>query len=383
MQNGHDQDPSCIHYNIDGIEYYHKVTKVFRQHPDFPEGEHSHNNGNVGWVALTVSPQTKVDIPDGTKVYVCWPKQGDSSEFDKWHAAQGDHWSSKPMGGWYGDTTDANTPVGSTGGGGSDNNVIRDEMSSNSIYSTLSLSLGTPKNNTWEHYAIVREGDTFRTFKNGKIIDEVTGAIPVLRYDEDRGDYLIPSGDGERFNIKSPTNNPILSIAGDTKFINSNWYLNGHLDELRISKGHARYEEEFSMEGDVIQGAVEATIPVLQPTSCITYCPDNKMLYAFTANNGLVYRIDPMSDTIMSGSSFSDSDVERVTDSYYCPINNTILVSSYDGLYKLHSFLPKAQKVNKVFNVWPEVSTGGKMTFAATVNKMYFSDKNYIYEIEA
>jgi hypothetical protein len=237
---------------------------------------------------------------------------------------------------------------------------------------TFTLTLGSPLNDVWEHYAIVRKENEFKTYKNGKLIDSMGEGIYVTRYGE--GASYAWNG----FNIKAPANNPVLAIGADTRFINNNWYLKGNLDEIRISKGVARYLENFQIETVKIdESAVESTITTSDKIAAITYCPPSKALYAFTFDSGISYSIDPMTNAITYAYQFSDSETERVKESYFCPINNSILISSYDGVYRIYSFLPKTGSIDRAFSVYDE----GKFAYAPTMNKMYYVGRNYAYEI--
>lgn len=83
---------------------------------------------------------------------------------------------------------------------------------------TTNLHLGTPEIGVWHHYAVVRSGNTFYGFKDGVLTNTGTNA------------------------------NAIASATGSAMAIgvyNTN-YLNGYLDELRVSKGIARWTSNFT-----------------------------------------------------------------------------------------------------------------------------------------
>ena len=272
----------------------------------------------------------------------------------------------------------------------------------------ISLKMGTPQEGVWEHYAIVRNGNVFTTFKNGKIIDRLTPETLDYKaektstgetrsgtytgngfyvgyqgetYDiENRPYFIINSGDREssipKPRVKSPLNG-YLSIGADTRFLNYNWFLNGNLDEIRISKDIARYTEEFKAAKEIVPGALEDPIFLGDSVSSITYCPPSKKLYAFSeARPGIVHGIDLIDNSFYS-SSFSSSSIEKVSGSYFCPINNSILISSYDGSYKIYSFLPDSGTISKVF----PVNGLGQFAYSPSVNRAYFTGKDYIHEI--
>jgi hypothetical protein len=84
---------------------------------------------------------------------------------------------------------------------------------------------GTPATtNTWQHIAFVRSGDTLYGFKDGVLFQTVSCPVSTYTY----------SGIG------------ILSIGyavGDTGFTR---FFNGYIDDLRITKGYARYTSNFT-----------------------------------------------------------------------------------------------------------------------------------------
>jgi YVTN family beta-propeller protein len=265
-------------------------------------------------------------------------------------------------------------------------------------YLPITLKMGTPQAGVWEHFAITRSGNVFTTFKNGKIIDRLSPdsveytegsfhkgegfyiGYENLTYDVDNRPYFIL--DKERVaipKIKSPSGNtPALTIGGDTRFLNYNWLLDGNLDEIRISKDMVRYTEEFEAKQEIVPGRLENPIYLGDSVSAIAYCPPSKKLYAFSkSQDGVAYGVDIINNNSYYPISFSNSQVERVSGAYFCPINNSILLSSYDGSYKIYSFLPDSGSISKTFSV----DGPGKFTYAPSVNRAYFIGAKYAYEI--
>jgi len=75
---------------------------------------------------------------------------------------------------------------------------------------------------TWYHIAVTRNGNTYRSFVNGTI--EKTFTVSGSIY----SDSTIP------YNI------------GRTAYQSGNFYYNGYMDDLRITKGYARYTSNFT-----------------------------------------------------------------------------------------------------------------------------------------
>ena len=83
------------------------------------------------------------------------------------------------------------------------------------------FNLGTQNLNQLNHYAIVRKGNTFYGFKNGVLISTATSSLSILT----------PSAD--------------ITIGYD---MSNNLFFPGYIDEFRVSKGIARWTENFNPE---------------------------------------------------------------------------------------------------------------------------------------
>jgi len=81
------------------------------------------------------------------------------------------------------------------------------------------VSMGSVVFNAWTHYAVTRQGNTFRTFQNGTLISTFTSAASF------------PAVSG-----------PLQIGRYDTVY----YFKGGYLDELRILKGVARYTGSFT-----------------------------------------------------------------------------------------------------------------------------------------
>jgi hypothetical protein len=83
------------------------------------------------------------------------------------------------------------------------------------------VSMGTITTNVWTHYAVTRNGNTFRTFQNGTQISTFTSTA------------TLPAGSGT-----------VLIGAYATPA----YFFQGYIDELRITKGVARYTGSFTTQ---------------------------------------------------------------------------------------------------------------------------------------
>lgn len=96
-------------------------------------------------------------------------------------------------------------------------------MSSNGTFWDIAAgcTFGTPVYNSWQHFEISRQGNTFRTFRNGVQQDTWTSSLAF------------------------PSNSNPLSIG---KCQNGGSYMNGYMDEIRVSKGVCRHTANFTPE---------------------------------------------------------------------------------------------------------------------------------------
>lgn len=83
------------------------------------------------------------------------------------------------------------------------------------------LSMGSPIYNIWSHYAVVKENNTIRTYQNGNQIATTTT------------------------NLSTAAGSGPLSIGRHAN--NGSDYYEGYLDDIRITKGVARYSSNFSV----------------------------------------------------------------------------------------------------------------------------------------
>ena len=82
------------------------------------------------------------------------------------------------------------------------------------------VSMGTLTTNVWTHYAVTRQGSTFRTFQNGIQISTFTSAA------------TFPAGAG-------------ALVIGAWLWA-TGYFFQGYIDELRITNGYARYTGNFT-----------------------------------------------------------------------------------------------------------------------------------------
>lgn len=99
-------------------------------------------------------------------------------------------------------------------------NWVFDSSANTTTWSLADIILGSVSLNTWQHLAVVRSGNTLYAFKNGVLGGSATMTHTVITTTEN-----LNIG---RYNYSTPI------------------YYTGYMDELRISKGIARWTSAFS-----------------------------------------------------------------------------------------------------------------------------------------
>jgi len=82
------------------------------------------------------------------------------------------------------------------------------------------IAAGTPPTDTWTHFCVVRSGNTFTLYANGVSIGTTTSSGTLTN------------------------SNNLIAIGGRTR---NNQYSIGYLDDVRVTKGVARYTSNFTV----------------------------------------------------------------------------------------------------------------------------------------
>ncbi len=89
---------------------------------------------------------------------------------------------------------------------------------------SLNSAAGEIEANTWYHLAVTRSGNDFKIFKNGVVIVSETDTSA----------------------LRDQTGQLRIGVANSPDIGNWGYYLNGYLDEVRVTKGEARWTSDFS-----------------------------------------------------------------------------------------------------------------------------------------
>lgn len=140
------------------------------------------------------------------------------------------------------------------------------------------LSMGSVIMNTWTHYAVVRQGNTMRTYQNGTQIGTATTSLSVL------------AGQGP------------VSIGRYAD--NSTDYFNGYLDDIRITRGVCRYPDGTTFTPPTLPFSnIAPTVTAPEaPASITAYGGDASAEISFSSPNSdkttlVSYELDYTEDT--------------------------------------------------------------------------------------
>ena len=164
------------------------------------------------------------------------------------------------------------------------------------------VSMGVIIINSWTHYAVTRQGNTFRTFQNGIQISTFTSAA------------TIPDG-------AAPLE--IGRYAGT-------YYYPGYLDELRLTKGVARYTGSFATQSAAFPDNLNVTQLQTKYIGLVGGLNDSTVDYGVEklSDSSLKIRKMTASGQPLSGSSTLSASVDRV----YVNVldyTNVMVTSSY------------------------------------------------------
>ena len=148
-------------------------------------------------------------------------------------------------------------------------------------------SMGTIITNAWTHYAVTRQGSTFRTFQNGTQISTFTSAA------------ILPVGSGT------------LQIG---RFGTTYYFKGGYIDELRITKGVARYTGSFTTSSAEFANNLNVTQYATKYIGLVGGLNDSTVDYGVEKLSDSSLKIRKMSATgqPLSGSGALSASVDRV-----------------------------------------------------------------------
>jgi hypothetical protein len=149
------------------------------------------------------------------------------------------------------------------------------------------VSMGTLTTNVWTHYAVTRQSNTFRTFQNGTLISSFTSSA------------TFPAGSGT------------LQIG---RFGTTYYFKGGYVDELRITKGVARYTGSFTTSSVEFQNNQGGPQNQTKYIGLIGGLNDSTVDYGVEKLSDSSLKIRKMSATgqPLSGSGILSASVDRV-----------------------------------------------------------------------
>jgi hypothetical protein len=157
--------------------------------------------------------------------------------------------------------------------------------SNGSSWTIVDLKMGSIILNTWTHYAVTRQGNTFRTFQNGTLIASTTSTDTF------------------------PAGSSAVEIG---KW--SIYYFAGYLDELRITKGVARYTGSFTTSSIEFSNNASVNQYETKYVGLVGGLNDTTVDYGVEklSDSSLKIRKMSVSGTPISGSPVLSASVDRV-----------------------------------------------------------------------
>ena len=145
----------------------------------------------------------------------------------------------------------------------------------------ITYSSAAPNDSTWHHWAVARAGATLRLFKDGYVVATTTYSNNI-------------AGSGE--------------FGVGRNDVGSSYPFNGYIDELRITKGVARYTADYTPASEAfpnsattlaLSGTVRDATGALAARKVAAYREDTNALVGTTTSDATtgVYSIDSPVDT--------------------------------------------------------------------------------------
>jgi len=183
------------------------------------------------------------------------------------------------------------------------------------------VSMGTVTTNVWTHYALTRQGNTFRTFQNGTQISSFTSAA------------TIPAGAGT------------LQIGKYDVY----YFKGGYIDELRITKGVARYTGSFTTSSAEFANNLNVTQYATKYIGLVGGLNDSTVDYGVEKLSDSSLKIRKMSATgqPLSGSGALSASVDRVYVNVldYTNVQTTVATSSYADTSSFAQTTPSGKSI--------------------------------------
>jgi len=150
---------------------------------------------------------------------------------------------------------------------------------------------GTIAANVWQHVAAVRSGNTARVFVDGVL----------------RSEFEFP------YDFSAPSSLGIGHLAGE-----SGWWANGYIDEVRITKGQARYTSNFTPPSAAFESSSGCYVAGVKTTDVVNgsgHCNGDQTYY--------------IAGSAMPGLNSSGTGLSTSNNKYY--VNATVATGFYDN----------------------------------------------------
>ena len=191
------------------------------------------------------------------------------------------------------------------------------------VYGSTAVSGITLTANAWQHIAIVRSGNTWTVYVNG-----------------------VSAGSGNNSNIIDCT---VYGIGGSVSGSN---YFNGYVDEIRITRGIARYTANFTPPSQAFDNV---------PTSKNYFLPDTTILTCKPADFSGFAVSKKMNEPLLTSPNYYDGGVFSIT--------GYVLYNNVPASRRVCLFTAKDFRL--IATVWSDPVTG-VYTFSRLKEQSYF-----------
>ena len=257
-----------------------------------------------------------------------------------------DFWWDNP--GWYHDS-----PIIATSGGSGRFSFLIEDMNGTVVLFISSngsawdiaaeVQIGTSTNWSFNHFALVRSGNTYYAFQNGVLTNVFLSSLSP---------YYVPSNS---LNVGGPS-----PVTGDS-------YAMGNVDELRVSNGIARWTANFTPPTSEYYAytitAYAGTGGSISPSGTVELDPGASRTFTITPNTGNV-----VASVLVDG-----SNVGAVTSYTFSNVTaNHAISATFEANPNTYTVTPSAGTGGSISPSTPQtVNYGGTLSFTVTPNTGY------------
>jgi hypothetical protein len=177
--------------------------------------------------------------------------------------------------------------------------------SNGAAWNIQSMSMGSFTSNAWQHYAVTRSGNTFRTFRNGTLISTVTSSHTLW-------DNSVALWIGAGYSTYQP------------------YY--GYMEEIRFSKGVARWTANFTPPTEPYSGDSQTAMEDARLDLSAYYQALTEIVMWLGSTDGVVLADLEMR---LQAATLTMDDLATFLSAYYQSLEDVVLALSTSGSVSL------------------------------------------------